>query len=673
MKALPVREIVLYKHGVGFFIRRGQVDSSEISLTFHRDEINDVLKSLTIFDHAGGQVLGVHYPTPMDRDARLANSSVRLNEDASMATLLRDLRGRQVTLGFQGKNGQEAVTGRVVGMDQQNDELDEQSVSVLTEQGEVRIFRFEDLRTVHIHDAESRADLAFFLDTIMGEDDRRTVYVRLTEGQHDLFVAYVAPAPTWRVSYRIVATSESDDNGKALLQGWGLFDNRLEEDLDSVQVTLVAGQPISFVYELYASRIPQRRVVEDETRIAPGPVEYMADKFSPDESAILPFRRPAVDDTGTTGAARRRATLPKVAEQAVTPGMNRLLDRVRALGGDGVQAMATPEASTRESGEFFEYTVKTPVSIKRGESALVPIISSEVHYTRELLYNSEKFPTHPVASLRFENGTGLTLERGPITILENNDYRGEAIVAFTKDGNQVYLPYAVEMGVRVTEHKVDNVEVNGVNIEGAFLVYEEYQIERVNYILENTTSRALVITIEAPTRGDYELFDTPDPAMETARERRWRVELPPHTKREFTRKERQMQWRHQELRRLDYSSLQRFLENRWLDQGTYDQLADMLSNLTFIIRARVQREDLADERRTLYEQQEQLRANLTTLQTNGPESGFRNRLLKQLEESQDRLDEIEKTVDELTQQITEAERRIDAIIEGLGKKTPFQR
>ncbi|MBC7814004.1 MAG: hypothetical protein H7175_22820, partial [Burkholderiales bacterium] len=101
MTTLPVREMVLYKHGVGFFVRAGAVSGEDVTLTFRHDEINDVLKSLTAFDNAGGQVLGIHYQTPMDINARLANSSIRLSDTASARDLLRDLRGRKVTLTFE--------------------------------------------------------------------------------------------------------------------------------------------------------------------------------------------------------------------------------------------------------------------------------------------------------------------------------------------------------------------------------------------------------------------------------------------------------------------------------------------------------------------------------------------------------------------------------------------
>ncbi|MEO0594575.1 MAG: hypothetical protein AAF126_00525, partial [Chloroflexota bacterium] len=275
MANLPVREMVLYKHGVGFFVRQGEVQGETVALTFRSDEINDVLKSLAVFDQAGGQVLGIHYQTPMDKAARLASSSVWLSENMSLRDLIRDLRGRLCNVLYEVTPGsQQKVTGRIIGLDEMQGEKNQllTNVSILTDSG-VRILQYHTIRSVTIQDDQSAQDLSYFLDTSMAEDDRRVVNVRLSEGEHDLAVYYVAPSPTWRVSYRLVADSDEDGKtGTALLQGWGLFDNRLEEDLDNVRVTLVAGQPISFIYELYASRIPQRPKVEDESRIAPGPI-----------------------------------------------------------------------------------------------------------------------------------------------------------------------------------------------------------------------------------------------------------------------------------------------------------------------------------------------------------------------------------------------------------------
>jgi hypothetical protein len=251
--------MTLYKHGVGFFERRGDVSGEEVELTFRVEEMNDVLKSLTAIDEGGGQVLSMNYATPQSREERLAGSSVRLGDTRSLQDLLISLRGRPVRLFL---DQAETVEGRLVGIDEmpERQPLDTTLVSVLVGGAErVESMSFGRLRGVEILDETAAGDLRFFLDTALTQEDYRRVVVHLTPGDHDLAVAYVAPAPTWRVSYRLVAEpspSEREEaqvdaqRGQLLLLGWGIVDNRLEEDLEGISLSLVAGMPISFRYDL---------------------------------------------------------------------------------------------------------------------------------------------------------------------------------------------------------------------------------------------------------------------------------------------------------------------------------------------------------------------------------------------------------------------------------------
>jgi len=667
MTELPVREMVLYKHGVGFFVREGMIAGENAALTFRQDEINDVLKSLAVFDQSGGQVLGIHYQTPMDREDRLANSSIRLSNQNSLVDLLRDLRGRQASLAFETPPGTtETVTGRVIGIDHLNQQQKnlgmpqnvDSLVTILADDGQVRAFRLDTLRSFQIHDTQSSHDLSYFLDTSMSEDARRIVNVRLSEGDHQLVVYYVAPSPTWRVSYRLVAETDKDaETGKALLQGWGLFDNRLEEDLEDVKVTLVAGQPISFIYELYASRIPHRPTVQDESRVAPGPIEFGGAM----DDGILEDHFRMVEPVADHFYAAERQMAPERAraltKAAPAPAMKR----------SQIAASAPPSAEAKEAGEFFQYAVTAPVTVKRGESALVPIIGSEISYSRELLYNGAKLPNHPVAALRFVNSTGLTLERGPVTVVENGDYKGEAVVAFTKDGNQVYLPYAVELGVRVTERYQTRNQTVGLSIKDAYLVYQEYVISEATYTLENTTAKPLTVTMEAPIIDGYELFEMRDADVTTATERRWRVDVPARRKAEFVRKERRLTRRHEDLRNLNYKNLQQFMANRWLDKATFQRLTEMLDTMQKVMDSLSRKDHLNTESGNLYKQQEQLRANLGVLQPTGQEATLRNRILKQLEATQNRLEEINRQLDEEDQKIAQNNEKAQKIIDGLNQ------
>ena len=53
-----IKRVVLYKHGVGHFERQARVEGDAgIKLAFRAEEMNDVLKSLTVHDQDGGCLL----------------------------------------------------------------------------------------------------------------------------------------------------------------------------------------------------------------------------------------------------------------------------------------------------------------------------------------------------------------------------------------------------------------------------------------------------------------------------------------------------------------------------------------------------------------------------------------------------------------------------------------
>lgn len=669
MAQLPVTAMVLYKHGVGYFVRSGEVSGSTLDLTFRKDEVNDVLKSLTVFDRAeGGQVLGVHYQTPMDKVTRLASSSIKLSPNHSLTDLLKDLRGRHVVMTLDGDGSERVLTGRVVGITRPyqttdtihvNTNVDQVTVTLLAADGAVRVFSLDDVRSFTIEDEQAAYDLRYFLDTATSEADRRVVNVSLSDGTHDLFVSYVAPSPTWRVSYRLVAEADKDSDagtGTALLQGWGLFDNRLDEDLENVQVTLVAGQPISFIYDLYASRIPQRKTIQDEARVT-GPVEF--------DDALYLLDADAFAGEDIEMRFEDRAPGVSAAAMAAPPSGASAGPSFRRMSRQAVGGFAKPQATGKATGETFQYEVSAPVSVKRGESALVPIIGAEVQYTRELLYNSAKLPDHPVAALRFVNNTGLTLERGPVTVVEDSDYKGEAIISFTREDGEVYLAYAVELGVRVEENETSHTEHHALDFDGGLLLHQQYYVRERHYKLENNTNAPKVVTLEVAIPDHQELFDMPAPDAETLTEKRWRVRVAARSRMSFTVQTREIIHQRHSLRDLTFQQVQQWAEKRFLDQDSYDALADILKTHDFIRKTRARVTDLFSEREKLYEQQEENRKNLAALSADGPEANLRGRVLAQLEQKQTRLEEIDRELNAAERTILESEANLTRAIEAL--------
>ena len=71
---LPIRDITIYKHGVAYVERAGDLKAGETArLDFKAEDMNDVLKSLTIADRSGGKVAGVRYDASDPLEKRLAD------------------------------------------------------------------------------------------------------------------------------------------------------------------------------------------------------------------------------------------------------------------------------------------------------------------------------------------------------------------------------------------------------------------------------------------------------------------------------------------------------------------------------------------------------------------------------------------------------------------------
>ena len=94
---LPLESITLFSSGVGFFRHAGPVPAGgEVTLDFTAEELNDVLKSLSLTGAGGGA--SVSYPGQADLDQRLSGFGVDLRGVKSRYDLLGRLRGVEVAV-----------------------------------------------------------------------------------------------------------------------------------------------------------------------------------------------------------------------------------------------------------------------------------------------------------------------------------------------------------------------------------------------------------------------------------------------------------------------------------------------------------------------------------------------------------------------------------------------
>src|SRR5690242_14107725 len=91
---IPVKRVVLYKNGVGYFEHVGRVQGNQdIGIPLTSGQLNDVLKSLTVLDLGGGRITGVGYASSAPIDRQLGDLRLPVGERASLTEFLGALRG----------------------------------------------------------------------------------------------------------------------------------------------------------------------------------------------------------------------------------------------------------------------------------------------------------------------------------------------------------------------------------------------------------------------------------------------------------------------------------------------------------------------------------------------------------------------------------------------------
>ncbi len=251
---LPVKRVVLYKNGVGYFEHTARVHGTQdLNIDFTTAQLNDVLKSLTAVDLGEGRVSSVRYNSIAPLNERLKSIRLPFGEQITQSEYLTALRGARVEV----RSGFAPSTGRLLSVEKihrqrtKDDFEDVTTFSIVTDAGEMRSFDLVAGTSVRIAEHELTDEVGRYLSLISSSrarDVRRMSFTASGSGDRDVFVSYISEVPVWKSTYRILFAEKPDE--KPLLQGWAIVDNTIGEDWKDVQLSLVAGAPQSFVQDI---------------------------------------------------------------------------------------------------------------------------------------------------------------------------------------------------------------------------------------------------------------------------------------------------------------------------------------------------------------------------------------------------------------------------------------
>lgn len=568
---LAISKVVLYQNGVGYFERRGKIKGDRIELRIRPDQINDVLKSLSILDLAGGSPSSVALPVERSGDQLASELPPQVRNAKGMVGLLAVLRGAQVTV--EGQDG--TLSGRVVGVEQLDGgtgpdgkaQRDSERLTLMTEGDELISTPVAKIRKVSIGDRALSVGLGQSLDISRREGAWKPVSleVRLAGDEtHDLIISYIHEVPIWRPAYRAWV-----EKGKGVqLQGWAIVDNVSGESWKDVELTLVVGSPLSFRYDLHKPHTVVRPDLTGRVQaVAEAPPEAdlgveaapadqpksaesasvekrsIAGAFGPNPAATKMFGDSAEDegdldrakDAAGGGAMQKErasrakgfgakteaapAAAPSMAP-APPPGAQR---RGQAAPRD--QAAAAAEDSARreaairsaqalvtgqEVGPLYTYKATAPITVPDRSAALINLVNRKIDGQDVVLIRDPYSSSPAFRAVLLRNGKESALESGPITLYVDSVFAGEGFIARVGKDETTFVPYAKESGLTVrVDSKDETAQLHLVKVLDGRISIQGKKLRTRTIDLASNSDQANTVYVKLSRTSGWELVDPP--------------------------------------------------------------------------------------------------------------------------------------------------------------------
>ena len=577
---LPIREVVLYKHGVAFFERAGSIPAGETArLDFKVSEMNDVLKSL-IINGKSEHVTGLRYDSSIPLEQTLAAFPFRIEAGVALSGVLDQLKGARVEIQIgTDKTSGEIVAARVVAGEKEHAER--QQIVLLVDSGEMRTLDLDAATSIRFTDPKLQTQFRDYLSALTAarSKDKRSVYIDgNAAGARDITAEYIIPTPIWKSSYRLLFAE-----GEPVLEGWAIVDNTTDDDWVSVQMALVSGKPISFISELYQPRFIQRVRAE------------------------LPEEQPIA---------------PELHQSAVTGLMDGVSLSVNGNLSGGARFLSRPEAKAQSSlapmgpafeiADLFEYRIAQPVTIKKNQSAMLPFLQGKISARRVILFTG-KDGLHPLNAADLSNSTGETLDGGPVTVFDAGAYAGEALVETVKAGDKRLITYGVDLGTRVnTKTDSGQREEREMHLIRGVMTVRVATDRTTTYTIHNVDAKAKTLIVEHPLTQGFKVMNQ-KASETTATESRFEMSLPARGELVFPVNEERVDSETQTISSLTPDLILQYTGNKHLSDAGRRALEQIIDAKRKIAANSAQAELLGGGIRTATADEERVRQNLQSL------------------------------------------------------------
>ena len=198
MSKLKVKKVIIFKHGVSYYILEGHLKGSDtFELEFNIEEMDDVLKSLFVLDTSEkGYISSISYDAALDTSQLLKSIMLNIPDINSFSSLISQIKGAQVTISI---SGNKVISGTIMGIEEnekmvKSEKILDKILILLQEDDVISKYSFDEIKSIDILNEEIKKDLKFFLKTVIAgkKKDAKKIIINCESGGKDEGSKHVA-------------------------------------------------------------------------------------------------------------------------------------------------------------------------------------------------------------------------------------------------------------------------------------------------------------------------------------------------------------------------------------------------------------------------------------------------------------------------------------------------
>lgn len=320
-------------------------------------------------------------------------------------------------------------------------------------------------------------------------------------------------------------------------------------------------------------------------------------------------------------------------------------------------------AAARELTDLFEYRLTNSISVRRNQSALVPIINVPASIERVSLWNG-RVGTQPLRALWLTNSSDLTLDAGTFSVVDGGAFAGEGLIEPLKPQEKRLLSYAVDLGLQIDARQGDERRmISRITLQRGVVIEQREQRSRRVYTIRNNDTTDRTVVVEHPVRPGWTLAsETPAETSSTAY--RFKVAAPAKQTTTLVVEERQpLESKHEVTSMTDdqVAVLVRDSGSAILKQA----FTPILAKKAAIAALSARLADRQGEIEQISQDEARVRENLIALKSTSDEKRLVKRYASQLTDWEDRIVTLRRERTDLDRQRQQEQTELQQLIEQL--------